>query len=159
MFKIKQSLETGLSFGLTSGIITILGIMVGLESGKNPKMVVITGMLVAAIADSFSDALGIHVSEESDEKRTEKEVWESTFATLFSKLFVVGTFIVPVYFFPLNVAIIVNIIWGSLLLSLFSFYLARLQKERPWRVILEHFFVATLVIIITYYLGKIASQI
>lgn len=159
MFKIKQSLETGLSFGLTSGIITILGIMVGLESGSNSKMVVIAGMLVAAVADSFSDALGIHVAEESDEKRTNKEVWESTLSAFFSKLFVVCTFVLPVYFLPLELAIIVNILWGSFLLAVFSFYLARHQKEHPWKVILEHFFVAILVILVTYYLGQFASQI
>ena len=62
----KHSLEVGLSFGITSGIITTLGLMVGLHSGTHSKVTVIGGILTIAIADSFSDALGIHISEESE---------------------------------------------------------------------------------------------
>jgi len=82
MLNIKQSFKTGLSFGLTSGIITTLGLIVGLHSGTHSKMVVIGGILIIAIADAFSDALGIHISEESENEHTTREVWESSIATL-----------------------------------------------------------------------------
>ena len=82
---MKNSLKTGVAFGLTSGIITTLGLMVGLYSGTNSKLVVMGGILTIAIADAFSDALGIHVSEESKNNVTEKEVWEATISTFFSK--------------------------------------------------------------------------
>ncbi|MEO0185998.1 MAG: VIT1/CCC1 transporter family protein, partial [candidate division WOR-3 bacterium] len=75
---LKHSLKTGFSFGSTSGIITTLGLMVGLHSGTHSKIVVIGGILTIAIADAFSDALGIHVSEESENKHSTKEIWEST---------------------------------------------------------------------------------
>ena len=55
-----------MSFGLTSGIITTLGLIVGLHSGTHSKLAVIGGILTIAMADAFSDALGIHVSEESE---------------------------------------------------------------------------------------------
>jgi len=38
---MKQTLKTGLSFGLTSGTITTLGLMVGLHSGTGSKLVII----------------------------------------------------------------------------------------------------------------------
>jgi len=60
--KIKHSLKTGFSFGLTSGIITTLGLIVGLNSSTRSKLVVLGGILIIAIADAFSDAFGIHVS-------------------------------------------------------------------------------------------------
>jgi acid phosphatase family membrane protein YuiD len=60
---MKDSLRTGISFGLTSAVITTLGLMVGLHSGTHSKIVVLAGILTIAIADAFSDALGIHVSE------------------------------------------------------------------------------------------------
>ncbi|MBW2265656.1 MAG: hypothetical protein JRF28_05735, partial [Deltaproteobacteria bacterium] len=56
---MKHALKTGLSFGLTSGTITTLGLMVGLHSGTHSKLVVLGGILTIAIADAFSDALGI----------------------------------------------------------------------------------------------------
>jgi hypothetical protein len=71
---MKHSLKTGFSFGLTSGIITTLGLMVGLHSGTHSKFVVIGGILTIAVADAFSDALGIHVSEETENKHATKEV-------------------------------------------------------------------------------------
>jgi len=55
-----------MSFGLTSGIITTLGLIVGLHSGTHSKLAVIGGILTIAMADALSDALGIHVSEESE---------------------------------------------------------------------------------------------
>ena len=62
---MKHSLKVGFSFGLTSGIITTLGLMVGLNYGTSSKLAVIGGILTIAIADASSDALGIHISEES----------------------------------------------------------------------------------------------
>ena len=78
---MKHSKKIGISFGLTSGLITTLGLMTGLYSGTNSKLVVIGGILTIAFADSLSDSLGIHISEESENKHTHKEIWESTFFT------------------------------------------------------------------------------
>lgn len=150
---MKHSIKTGISFGLTSGIITTLGLMVGLHSGTHSRLVILGGILTIAIADAFSDALGIHVSEESEGKHKEKEIWHSTIATFFSKFIFALTFIVPVLILELSVAIIVSIIWGLLLLGLFSLNLAKEQKTKPWKMILEHLTIALFVIIITHYVG------
>jgi VIT1/CCC1 family predicted Fe2+/Mn2+ transporter len=154
MFKLKQSIKTGLSFGLTSGIITTLGLMVGLHSGTHSQKIVMSGILVIAIADAFSDALGIHISEESDHQVNTKEVWESTISTFLSKFIIALTFIIPVLFLELSLAIIVSVIWGLFLIAIISFYIAKEQNQRPHLVILEHLFITVLVIIITYYIGN-----
>ena len=62
---MKNSLKKGYSFGLTSGIITTLGLIVGLNSSTGSKLVVIGGIITIAIADAMSDALGMHISQES----------------------------------------------------------------------------------------------
>ncbi|MBU2540878.1 MAG: hypothetical protein KJ593_03150 [Candidatus Omnitrophica bacterium] len=156
---MKHSLKVGFSFGVTSGIITTLGLMVGLHSGTNSKLVVIGGILTIAIADAFSDALGIHVSEEMENKHTAKQVWAATIATFFSKLVFALTFIIPVLLFELSTAIVIAIIWGLSILSLFSYRMARKQRVNPWKVLAEHLFIAIIVIIITHYLGDwIASN-
>lgn len=150
---MKHSLKTGFSFGLTSGIITTLGLMVGLHSGTHSELVIIGGILTIAIADAFSDALGIHVSEESENKHTPKEIWEATISTFLSKFVFALSFIVPFLLFQVSTAIIVNIIWGLSLLSIFSFYIAREQKAKPWKVVVEHLIIALVVIVITHYVG------
>lgn len=155
---LKHSFKTGFSFGLTSGIITTLGLMVGLHSGTHSKLVVIGGVLTIAIADAFSDALGIHISEETENKHLTKEVWASTIATFLSKFVFAVTFIVPLLLFPFLTAIIVSVIWGLFLLSILSLYIAQEQKANPWKVVMEHVGIALLVIVITHYLGDWISR-
>ena len=150
---MRHSLKTGLSFGLTSGIITTIGLMVGLNSGTHSKLVVIGGILTIAIADAFSDALGIHISEESENKHTATEIWESTISTFLSKFIFAISFIVPVLVFPLRTAIIISVIWGLSLLGIFSFYITKGQDTKPWKVVLEHLMIALVVIVITHYVG------
>ncbi|MFH1255920.1 MAG: VIT1/CCC1 transporter family protein [Candidatus Diapherotrites archaeon] len=149
-----HSLKTGFSFGLTSGIITTLGLIVGLHSGTHSEGAVLGGILVIAVADAFSDALGIHVSQESENQHTAKEVWLSTIYTFLSKFIVALTFAVPILFFKdLNTAIIVSVLWGLSLLGLFSFLMARQRKENPWGAAAEHLVIAFAVIIATHFIG------
>jgi len=60
---MKESIKTGISFGLASGVITTLGLMTGLNAGTKSELAVIGGILVIAIADALSDSVGIHISE------------------------------------------------------------------------------------------------
>ena len=154
---MKHPFKTGFSFGLTSGIITTLGLIVGLHSGTRSKVVVISGILTIAIADAFSDALGIHISEEAENKHIAKEVWQATISTFLSKLIFALTFIIPILLFPLSRAIIVSMVWGLSLLGIFNFYIAKEQKVKPWKVIAEHLIVVLVVIVIAHYVGDWVS--
>jgi len=73
---MRETLLKGVGFGLTSGVITTLGIIVGLYTGTHSKLAVLAGMIVLALADALSDAMGIHISEEAEGEHTAKEVWE-----------------------------------------------------------------------------------
>lgn len=150
---MKASWKTGLSFGLTSGVITTLGLMVGLHSGTHSRTIVIGGILTIAIADAMSDALGIHVSEESKNSGPTKQIWEATIATFLAKFIIALTFVIPVLFRPLDQAITISVIWGLLLLAGLSFYVAQAQRIAPWKVIGEHLLIGLCVIFITHYLG------
>ena len=115
---MKASFKTGLSFGLTSGVITTLGLMVGLHSGTHSRSVVIGGILTIAIADAMSDALGMHIAEESKNNGVVSEIWESTIATFVAKFLIALTFVAPVLLLPLEAAMTVSVGWGLTLLSL-----------------------------------------
>ena len=150
---IKNSFKTGLGFGITSGVITTLGLMIGLSAGTESIIAVVGGVLVIAIADAFSDSLGVHVAKEFENKYTTREVWESTITTLLSKFFVALTFMIPLFIFSLKTAVIISSIWGLSLLSCFSYLIARERKVNPWHVVGEHVTIAALVIIISHYVG------
>ena len=125
----------------------------GLHSGTHSKIVILSGIIIIAIADALSDALGIHISEESEDKHTTKEIWESTITTFLSKFVFALMFIFPILFLKLSTAIIVCVIWGLFLITIFSYYMARQQKVSPYKVIFEHLIIAIIVIVITHYIG------
>ena len=150
---MKESLRTGISFGLTSAVITTLGLMVGLHSGTHSRLVVLGGIVTIAVADAFSDALGIHISEESENTHTVKEIWGSTAVTFLAKFLFAMTFAIPVFFLPLSTAILVSLIWGLSVLAILSYLVAKKQGERPWKIVAEHLLIAVVVIAITHWLG------
>ncbi len=149
----KLSIRKGFSFGLTSGIITTLGLIVGLDSATHSALVVIGGIMVIAIADAFSDALGMHISEESEIRHTEREIWESTIMTFLSKFFFALTFVAPFLLFPLSTAIIASVIWGLSLIGAFTYYIAKRERISPKKAIAEHLAIAVFVVIATHYVG------
>ena len=151
--KLNHSIGVGLSFGLASGVITTLGLLVGLNAGTHSQLVVIGGILTIAIADAFSDALGIHMSEESENQHTDAEIWTSTISTFMFKFIFALTFLVPVLLFDLNTAVMVSIAWGLFLLAVYSYYLAVREKISPLHAIGEHLTIAVIVIIITNFVG------
>ncbi|MEM5832503.1 MAG: hypothetical protein QXL97_02470 [Candidatus Aenigmatarchaeota archaeon] len=155
----RHGLKVGISFGLTSSIITTIGLMIGLASGTQERYVVIIGILTAAIVDALSDALGIHLSEESEAIHAQKEIWFTSFATLFSKMFFSLIFLPAVLFFPLNFSVIINIVLGFSLLFILSIFIAKEENEKAWKVVIEHLVIATFVIILSHYIGILIKSL
>ena len=150
---LNHSVKTGICFGLTSGTITTLGLMVGLNSGTHSKLAVLGGILTIAVADAFSDALGIHIAEESENTHTPGEIWQATIATFLSKFLFALTFAVPVLLLDLPVAVVVSVLYGLTVLGVLSYYLARDKGDSPLKVIAEHLAIALLVIAATHTVG------
>lgn len=156
---MKSVLWKGVGFGLTSGVITTLGMIIGLQSGTRSELAVEVGIITLAIADALSDAMGIHVSEEAEMEHTTKELWETSFFTFISKLFFTLTFIVPIVLLELSTAILTSVFWGLFLITVFSFYMARSQKQNPYKIIAEHVFITALVVLLAHYLGDVIYEI
>jgi len=150
---MKDSLRKGVSFGLTSAVITTLGLIVGLHSGTHSRIVVLAGIVTIAVADALSDALGIHISEEAENAHTTREIWEATFATFLTKFLFAMTFLVPVLLLSLSAAVIANLIWGLSILTVLSYIIARSQGKPPWKIVGEHLVIAIVVIAVTHWVG------
>ena len=150
---MKDSLRTGISFGLTSAVITTLGLMVGLHSGTGSRLAVLGGVLTIAIADAFSDALGMHVSKESECVHSTRQIWGATIATFAAKFIFALTFVVPVLLLPLLTAIVVCLVWGLSILIVLSCFIAKSRGEQPWKAVGEHVLIAVVVIAVTHWVG------
>jgi len=151
---LSHSKMVGFSFGITSGVVTTLGMMVGLYSSTGSQLAVLGGIFAIAIADAFSDSLGIHISEESEGKHSRKQIWDSTISTFLTKLVAAMSFAVPVVIFPLHTAVIVGVLWGLLLLTIFNCYLAKKEKRGAVPIVAEHLGIALAVVVVTFYVGK-----
>jgi VIT1/CCC1 family predicted Fe2+/Mn2+ transporter len=156
---MKHSLRTGITFGLTSAVITTLGLMVGLHSGTHSRLVVLGGILTIAIADAFSDALGIHVSEEAENVHTANQIWTATAATFLAKFIFALTFAAPILLLSLSTAIVVSLIWGMSILTILSYVMAKSQGEAPWKIVGEHILIALIVIGVTHLVGDWVSTL
>ncbi len=150
--------RTGLFFGATSGVITTIGLIAGLYSGTNSRVAVLGGILVIAVADALSDAMGIHLAEESDPTSTHDHVWAATFWTFGTKLVISASFALPLLWFPLPVAVAVSVGWGLLIITGLSAYLARIQNARILHVVTEHLLIAIVVVIVSHAIGVFVNQ-
>ena len=150
----KKNLQpTKFSFGSTSAIITNLALIIGLNTTANAKMAIIGSLLVIALADNISDTLGIHMYQES-EGLSQKKVWLQTFTNFFSRLITSLGFILIILIFPLNIAAVISLIYGLLVLSVVSYMISLGKKISPWLPIIEHLVIAVFVIILSNFVGK-----
>jgi hypothetical protein len=120
--------RTGLFFGATSGVITTIGLITGLNAGTHSVTAVLGGIFVIAVADAMSDALGIHLAEESNPGATTQHIWSATISTFLNKFIFAISFAVPLLLLPLNQAVIASLLWGMLVIIVLSYFLARAQK-------------------------------
>lgn len=154
---MKLSFKKGLNFGLTSAVITTLGLITGLDSSTGSRLVIISGILTIAVADAFSDALGMHISVESENHHSPREVWEATLATFLSKLIFALSFLIPFILFNITLAFWISVVWGMLVLLTVSYKLAVVQKLKPLEVIREHLLIAVVVLFLGHYLGHLIA--
>lgn len=145
--------RTGLFFGATSGVITTIGLIVGLNSGTKSITAVLGGILIIAVADAMSDALGIHLAEEANPDTDQAHVWAATIMTFLTKFIFSISFAVPLLLLPLSSAVTASVIWGLFVIVVLSYFLAKSQDESPLYIIGEHVGIAALVLVFSHYIG------
>jgi VIT1/CCC1 family predicted Fe2+/Mn2+ transporter len=151
------------SFGITSGTITALGMIVGLYAATSSRLAVASGIVVMAIADGLADAMGMHTVEEAEfehgnAKHDAKELRLTTIYTFLSVCGFILTFAIPVILFPLGIAVAIDIAWGLGLLVFLSYYIAKIRKDNPMTTVMEHVLSAIFVIIVSYLIGYLMGS-
>ena len=150
--------RTGLFFGATSGVITTLGLITGLNAGTHSVTAVLGGIFVIAVADAMSDALGIHLAEEANPNATTQHIWSATISTFLNKFIFAISFAVPLLLLPLDQAVIASLLWGMLVIIVLSYFLARAQKASPVLIVAEHLGIAILVVVLSHLIGDWVSR-
>ncbi|MBD3259820.1 hypothetical protein GF371_04300 [Candidatus Woesearchaeota archaeon] len=147
----------GLTYGAMSSIIVVSAIIAGLSVIHN-QVLLFVGIIVTGVGDALADAVGFHVSEETEKFHNQREVWKSTFFVFISKIAVVAILLVPILFLELQIATIVSFVIAMILIVLISAMVCKLNKKFTcWKLSLEYIFFAVLAILISYGLGKLVS--
>ena len=154
---MNQLIKPIFSFGAASGIITVLGLTVGLAESGASRSIIIAGILIVAFADAFADTLGVYTSSLRQDW-SNKQLWQSAISIFFIKLIVSSTFLLPMIIAPIEIGMIISIIWAVLLLSILSYYMAIYENIKPWKKIITHVGAALATILITFYIGRVINN-
>ena len=147
MFKTRK-----ISYGGTAAVVTSAALIIGLIAADATKPVIISALLIAALADNLTDALSIHIYQES-EQLEKKDALAGTITNFFTRLLFGISFVILVGLFPLSYVAKAAVIWGILLLAILTYLVARERKVKPLPEILKHLAVAFVVITVSRMIG------
>jgi VIT1/CCC1 family predicted Fe2+/Mn2+ transporter len=142
------------SYGITSSVVTSLALIVGLDAITNPKMSIISALLLIAVADNISDSLGIHIYRESAYSKAKNNIKVYTFSNFLTRLIVTLMFVLLVMFLPIKYAVWSSMILGLSLLSVLSYLIAVNQKTNPYLQIFQHVGIAVVVMITSHFVDQ-----
>lgn len=147
MFKTRK-----ISYGGTAAVVTSMALINGLIAADATKPLIVSALLIAALADNLSDTLSIHIYQES-EHLNKKEALTGTITNFFTRFLFGISFIILVELFPLPHVPKAAIIWGMLLLAILTYLVARERNVKPLPEVLKHLLVASVVITVSMMIG------
>lgn len=154
MNKQKELEIGGISFGLTSGVITTLGMIVSLTSATGSKVAIMAAILTVAISDALADALGMHLSEESRLDEKEKPVWKITEFTFLGRFLFSIIFLIPFMFLSIINARNISVLIGLLLILALAIYIEKRRHEKPFMPVVKHLLITIIILAISHFIGK-----
>jgi vacuolar iron transporter family protein len=140
-----------LSFGGTAAVVTSMGLIVGLGASGAPRATVLGSLLIIALADNLTDALGVHVYQEA-ERLPQAEALRTTAANFVTRLLTTLSFVAIVEAAP-AMAIPLSLAWGVALLAALSWLIARRRGVSPAGEVVRHLAVAAVVMLASRLIG------
>ncbi len=154
----------GLTFGLVDGIVTMLGVVIGVAQATGDKRVVIVSGVVAGVANAFGNSIGFYGSElaergehmvEGREPSSMTEVRRSSLLSLLMSLGATAVLTVPFLAFSQNLAMVVALALGGVLLFSLGSIVGRLWRRHPLRYGLTYFALGIAGAGLSYFVGDI----
>lgn len=116
------------SFGGTAAIVTSVALIFGLDAATATKSTIVSGLLIVALADNLTDALSMHVYQESERRLEPHDAFLATWSNFLARLLLALTFVLLVVVFPIASAVVASAVWGLLLLVALTWAIARERK-------------------------------
>ncbi len=141
-----------ISYGAAAAVVTSMALISGLSAASATKSVIASALLIAAFADNMTDALSIHIFQESEQLDT-KEAFRGTITNFFTRLVLGISFVTLVALLPLAYITKAAFAWGMLLLAILTYFVARERNVKPLPEVLKHLVFSMVVITVSMTLG------
>lgn len=129
-----------------------MALIVGLDAANAGRAIMISALLIAAVADNLTDSLSVHMYQES-ERLDQKEAFVGTVANFVTRFVVCLSFVLIVALLRGHAAVIGGIVWGMSLLAALSCFLARHRKVSATAEVAKHLAVALVIILVSKSIG------
>ncbi len=144
------------SFGTTAAILTSTGLIVGFSAAGLAKSAIIAGLLIACFTDNLTDALSIHIFQES-ELQEQSAVFRTTMINFAARLTISLSFVALTLGLSGLSLLLVAIAWGGFLLSGLTWLIARSRGAEVSAEITKHLAVAVAVITVSRAIGELIN--
>ncbi len=134
-----------ISYGGTAAVVTSTALLSGLSAAGGTRPVMVSALLIAAVADNLADALSIHIFQESEHMDTRDAVIGAV-TNYLARLLLCVSFIPLVIIFPLADIEKAAILWGMSLLVVLTWLVARERGANVLTEVAKHLLVALIVI-------------
>ena len=141
-----------ISYGGTAAAVTSTALVSGLNAVNATKPILVSALLIAALADNLIDALSIHVFQES-ERLEQKDALTGTITNFAARFLLCVSFVALVLLLPPAHAAEAAIIWGIALLATLTYLVARERGVKPMPEVFKHLVVAAAAILISKGIG------
>jgi hypothetical protein len=122
----KKAFKQGLSFGIVSSTMTVLGLVIAVWASGGKVAILITSILGLSISNSFADAFSIYIANSAT--KSGNIALTSALVTGTIEFFLPILFALPLIFLPLKIAIHFNIILGFVLVGSMGYYISSLDN-------------------------------
>ena len=152
MFRLRK-----ISYGATAAAVTNTALISGLSAANATKAIIISALLIAALADNLTDALSVHVYQES-ERLEQKDALTATMTNFAARLLLSISFVLIVAVLPLAHAPAAALVWGAALLALLTSLIARERNVKPLPEVFKHLLIAAAAIVLSRAIGHWISS-
>ena len=123
-----KSFRQGVSFGIVSSAMTVLGMSLGMWSSDGRRKAIVAAIIGLAISNSFADGFSMYMGSYA-RGDSGKQALTTSLLTAGTELFLPFMFLIPLYMFKVRTAIILNGLFGVLLVAGTGLYVSEINKE------------------------------
>jgi len=165
--KVIEILE-GAAFGITDGLICVLGIIIGSAAATSDAKLVVLAGVIGGVSNSFANSVGVYISQATERGVQKAKVKNgedvhvhsvnenilNSLASFISAMSLSLIMIVPFLLLPVQNAMITSLLMGIIVLFLFGAYIGKISDENPIVHGLQYGMLGIIGAVLSYIIGS-----